>query len=119
MSAPLWTPSSERVAAATLTRFIAFTSQRGAPASGGYSSLYDWSTSRPHDFWDAMWDFAGVRGDKGPRVAVDVDRMPGARFFPDATLNFAANLLQHDGDSPAIVAKSEAGPARTLSWREL
>jgi acetoacetyl-CoA synthetase len=66
-----------------------------------------------------MWEFAGIRGEMGARVATDMDRMPGARFFPDATLNFAENCLRRDGDDPAIVARTEAGGRRTLSWREL
>src|SRR5258708_23585541 len=66
-----------------------------------------------------MWDFGGVIGTKGGRVGVDMDRMPGARFFPDATLNFAENVLRRDTDSPAIICKSENGSARTMSWREL
>ena len=44
-----------------------------------------------------MWDFCGIVGDKGELVLVDGDKMPGARFFPDATLNFAENLLKKTG----------------------
>jgi acetoacetyl-CoA synthetase len=110
MPAPLWTPSEERIARANLTRF-------GQGQS--YAQLYAQSIARPNEFWDALWDFAEVRGTKGPRIAIDLDRMPGARFFPDATLNFAENCLRQDGDGPAIVAASERGPARTMSWRAL
>ncbi len=48
-------------------------------------------------FWDLVWDFCGVIGDKGERALVDGDKMPGARFFPDARLNFAENLLRTSG----------------------
>lgn len=110
MSAPLWTPSPDRLARANLTRF-----GRGRP----YPEIYDWSVSNPIAFWDAMWDFGGVVGEKGHRIALDLDRMPGTRFFPDARLNFAENLLRHQGDEPAIISRSETGPLRTMSWREL
>lgn len=110
MDAPLWTPSPERLAHANLTRF-------GQGRS--YTELYEWSIDRPLAFWDAMWDFAGIVGARGDRVAVDMDRMPGARFFPDASLNFAENILRSDGDAPAIIFKSEQGDPRQLSWREL
>ncbi len=110
MDAPLWTPSPERIAAANVTRF-----GRGRP----YPELYDWSVAHPLEFWDAMWDFGGVVGSKGHRIAVDMDRMPGARFFPDATLNFAENALRTDGEGPAIVFKAEQGATRTMSWRGL
>jgi len=116
---PLWTPSPERIAAATLTRFIEFVGARGQVAARDYAALYEWSIARPLEFWDAMWDFAGLRGQKGSRAAIDMDRMPGARFFPEATLNFAENLLARQGADPAIVYRPEAGASRTLSWDEL
>jgi acetoacetyl-CoA synthetase len=110
MQEPLWTPSPERIARANLSRF-------GNGRS--YAELYAWSVTKPLEFWDAMWDFGGVIGMKGSRIAVDMDRMPGARFFPDATLNFAENVLRTDDDTPAIIFRSENGPTRTMSWREL
>ena len=119
MPGPLWTPSPERIAAATLTRFIEFVGARGQLAARDYAALYRWSTARPLEFWDAMWDFAGLRGQKGSRAAIDMDRMPGARFFPEATLNFAENVLARQGADPAIVYRPEAGASRTLSWDEL
>src|SRR5690348_16998029 len=110
MVSPLWVPSAGRVAGANLTRF----------ASGqSYSELWRWSIARPDEFWQAMWDFAAVRGERGSRVVVDPDRMPGARFFPDASLNFAENVLRDEGDGPAILYKGESAPLRTVSWREL
>ena len=110
MPSPLWVPSAARIANANLTRF-----------AGGrtYQDLWNWSIARPEEFWRAMWDFGAVRGARGPRVAVDLDRLPGARFFPDARLNFAENVLSADGDAPAIVYRNESGASRTVSWREL
>jgi acetoacetyl-CoA synthetase len=113
MDAPLWTPSPERIARANLTRF-----GQGRP----YAALYEWSITKPLEFWDAMWDFGGMVGSKGSRIAVDMDRMPGARFFPDATLNFAENVLREGSvpsDRPAIAFTAETGPARTMSWGAL
>jgi acetoacetyl-CoA synthetase len=110
MPGPLWTPSPERIARANLTVF-----GQGRP----YAELYEWSVRNPIEFWTAMWDFGGIRGEKGSRVAVDLDRMPGARFFPEATLNFAENCLRGDDESPAILSRSETGPIRTMSWGEL
>ena len=69
--------------------------------------MFDWSIGRPLEFWDAMWDFGGIVGTKGPRIAIDMDRMPGARFFPDARLNFAENVLR-GGEAPV---PDEAVPA--------
>ncbi|HEY2435143.1 MAG TPA: acetoacetate--CoA ligase [Vicinamibacterales bacterium] len=110
MDVPLWAPSAERIARANLTRF-----GRGL----SYPQLYEESISRPLEFWRAVWEFADIRGTMGDRVAVDLDRMPGARFFPDATLNFAENCLRLDGAAPAIIARTEVDGPQTVSWREL
>ena len=123
MPGPLWTPSSDRIAGANLTRFMCFVADRGGVISHDYSELYRWSVRKPDEFWDVMWEFAGVRGDKGSRVTADLDRMPGARFFPDATLNFAENVLRGaespSESDPAVIHTSEVSATRTLSWGEL
>jgi acetoacetyl-CoA synthetase len=117
---PLWTPSPERVARANLTRFMAFARDRHRVQASDYATLYDWSIHRPLEFWDAMWAFAGIRGSKGSRIAVDMDHMPGATFFPDAALNFAENVLRAGSDDdPAIIHRTESRRIQTMSWREL
>ncbi|BBK35395.1 acetoacetate-CoA ligase [Allostella sp. ATCC 35155] len=122
MSAPLWQPSAERIAAATITRFARWLTERtGQPlADRGYAPLYDWSLAEPTAFWEALWDFCGVIGDKAPPpYLVDGDRMPGARWFPGARLNYAENLLRRRDDADAIVFWGEERVRRRLSFAEL
>ncbi|MEP9370782.1 acetoacetate--CoA ligase [Mesorhizobium sp. KR1-2] len=118
-SAPLWTPSKERIAAAPLTAFMAQASRRAGREFSRYAELHAWSIEDREAFWDLFWDFCGVVGEKGDRVLADGDRMPGAQFFPDARLNFAENLLKKTGPSDAIVFKGEDKVTRRLSWDEL
>jgi acetoacetyl-CoA synthetase len=116
---PIWTPSPLRIADANLTRFIALAGRRGAPADG-YDALYRWSIERPDAFWEALWDFACVAGERGAGPAlVDGERMPGARWFPGARLNFAENLLRGPDAEPAIVFRNERGERREIAWGEL
>ena len=121
MAGPLWTPSAERIAGAHLTRFIAFVCERHGLVLPDYEALYRWSVAHPEQFWVAMWDFAGIRGrSRGERVAIEPFVMsPGARYFPDARLNFAENLLARVGGGPAIIFRSEAGHRRTIEWDTL
>jgi acetoacetyl-CoA synthetase len=117
---PIWTPSLFRIADANLSRFIAFVEARGVRVPD-YEALYRWSIAEPAAFWQAIWDFCGVRGIRGDGPALaDGDRMPGARWFPAARLNFAENLLAAGPDSePALVFRNERGDRREQSWGEL
>ena len=120
MPSPLWTPSPERVAAANMTAF----KDRIAAAHGvdlpDYAALYDWSVANLEAFWTAIWDECGVVAEtRGERVLVDGDRMPGARFFPDARLNFAENLLRRRDRGDAIVFWGEDRVRRRLSFAAL
>ncbi|MEJ6782112.1 acetoacetate--CoA ligase [Aminobacter sp. Piv2-1] len=116
---PLWTPSAERIAAAPLTAFAAEAEKRAGRPLPRYAGLHAWSIAEREAFWDLVWDFCGVIGQKGDRVLADGDRMPGARFFPDARLNFAENLLRGSGSGEAIVFRGEDKVLRRLSWDEL
>jgi acetoacetyl-CoA synthetase len=116
---PLWTPSPERVAASQVVAFMRQVNAAHGLALGGYRELHAWSTAHPDLFWDQVWDFCGVVGDKGARRLVNGDRMPGAQFFPDAGLNFAENLLRRSDDSTAIVFRGEDKVQSSLSWAEL
>jgi len=111
---PLWRPGPAAVAAAPLTRFRHEAERVAGRALPGYRDLHAWSVADRERFWNLIWDFTGVAGDKGARVLVDGDRMPGARFFPDARLNFAENLLLRNDGGDAIVFRDENGATRRL-----
>ncbi len=94
MSQPLWRPEKTRAAQTTLAAFSGWMASRTGKPFSDYDDLHRHSTQSPGEFWSAFWDFAEIAGDKGkPPYLVDGDKMPGARFFPDARLNFAENLL--------------------------
>jgi len=117
---PIWTPSLFRIADANLTRFMAFVEARGARIADA-EALHRWSVAEPAAFWQAIWEFCGVRGDRGDGpVLADGERMPGARWFQGARLNFAENLLASGPDAePALVFRNERGDRRELAWGEL
>ena len=117
--APLWTPSAERVARSRITHFMRHVADRWQVDVADYPRLYTWSIERPLDFWTAVWDFCGVIGAQGNRVAIDMDTMPGAEFFPDARLNFAENVLRQRGSGPALLFNGENQRRRTVSHDDL
>jgi len=83
-----------------------------------YASLHRWSVDHPEEFWRSIWEFGEVRGDPGDTV-VEGRGMPGTRWFPQARLNFAENLLRSQGDGDALVFWGEDKIRRRLSHREL
>ena len=116
---PLWRPDP---ASAQKTRLAAFMRQVNAHEGLSlhvYPDLYAWSIREPARFWREVWDFCDVRGERGERSLIDAHRMPGARFFPDATLNFADNLLRRRDDGDALVFWGEDQVRQRVSWREL
>jgi acetoacetyl-CoA synthetase len=116
---PLWTPDPRRVAASQMVAFRDAANARFGLSLKTYRELHAWSVAYRAEFWDLVWDFAQVVGEKGARLLIDGDRMPGARFFPDARLNFAENLLRrHDGQT-AIVFRGEDKISRRMTWAEL
>jgi acetoacetyl-CoA synthetase len=119
MSQAIWTPSPERVARAHLSRFLGEVGEQH-PEVVDYPALFRFSIDHAAEFWRRVWDFCEVRAEqRGERVVDDLGRMPGARFFPEARLNFAENLLRYRDERPAIVAWNELGPRRRLTYAEL
>src|SRR5690348_7121028 len=109
----IWRPSAARVADANLTRFIASVSARKGLQLRGYGDLYAWSLSQPADFWQEVAHFADVRADWGTGpVLENPGQMPGARFFPNARLNFAENLLRCRDDQAALIFRNERNARR-------
>ena len=119
MSPVLWRPSADRVAAANLTEFGRDVETAWQVSVPDYAALHRFSVEQPERFWSMVWRYGGVLGTPGGRVVEHADRMPGARFFPDARLNFAENLLRRSDDADAIVFWGEDRVRRRLSFAEL
>ena len=104
MDQPLWAPSPQRVADSNLSAFTNFVAERYGVKAANYTELHAWSCTNREQFWQAIWQFCGVvSSTQGDIILAERDRMPGARWFPEASLNFAENLLRQRDDSAAIV----------------
>ena len=117
---PLWQPSPTRIHDANLTRFSAHVAKEWGTTLEGYDAIYDWSVAEPEKFWQSVWTFGRVKAStRGDRVLIDSGKMPGAKFFPDARLNLAENLLRRTGPGDAIVFWGEDKVKRRMSWDQL
>ncbi len=113
-SQPLWTPPPARAAQSHIARLL-----NDLPDLKNFNDLWRWSVENPTAFWDTIWDFFDVRGERGGTILSDADKMPGARFFPEARLNYAENILRRNDEAPALIFRDEKGRERTLSFRAL
>ncbi|QOD81451.1 acetoacetate--CoA ligase [Chromobacterium haemolyticum] len=116
---PIWTPSAGRLAGAHLTAFAKLAELSYDRKLNGYADLWRASVADPARFWSLVWDYCGVIGDKGSTALSDGDNMLAARFFPEARLSYAENLLRRDDDGDALVFWGEDKLQRRWSWREL
>jgi len=119
MEQPLWRPSPERVAKTQVMAVVAEANRRHGLKLANYRDLHAWSIAHAAEFWDLIWDYCGVGGEKGGRRLIDGDKMPGAQFFPDARLNFAENLLAKPGTGDALIFRGEDKVSYRVTWDEL
>jgi acetoacetyl-CoA synthetase len=118
-NAPLWSPSPQSLETAPITAFARQAARIAGRDLSDYDALHAWSVEDREAFWTLVWDYCGIKGEKGARILADGDRMPGAQFFPDARINFAENLLSRTGPDDALVFRGEDKVERRLSWDEL
>jgi acetoacetyl-CoA synthetase len=117
---PLWRPAPERASRTNMAAFLHVAGERRSENIADYETLYRWSIESPTEFWSLLWDWCGVvAARRSDRVLIDGDRMPGAKWFPDAQLNFAENLLKRRDATDALVFWGEDRIKRRLSHADL
>jgi acetoacetyl-CoA synthetase len=117
---PLWTPSEKRQSGSNLCRFMDELESSYGVRLQSYADILGFSTEKPEVFWLKLWEFCGVMAEtRGIPVLVDGDKMPGGRFFPEARLNYAENLLRKNADDPALIFWGEDKIKTAMTWRQL
>jgi acetoacetyl-CoA synthetase len=125
MSEPriLWQPDPATVARSRTAAFREWLASTRGLQLANYDALWRWSVADVEVFWGAFVEFAGVRFHAVPRRVLADASMPGARWFPGATLNYAEHALApgpgKDDDDPAVVFRREDGFRDQLSFGQL
>lgn len=119
MTKPLWSPSQSRVNNANITKLIEQINQQHDTVIESFTDLHEFSVKNQQEFWSSLWDFTHVIGEKGQEVLTRPERMPGAKWFPGASLNYAENLLRQRTDDAAIIFRGEDKVKLSYSWGEL
>ena len=121
---PLWTPSPERAAASRLNNYMQWLAREKNLKFTSYEACWEWSVSDLEAFWESIWQYFELRSSAPYTEVLDQRRMPGARWFAGARLNFAEQVFRfHDDEAgaaaPAIIARSELRGLSQLSWAGL
>jgi len=120
MIEPLWTPTSEQIETAKITELRRAVSAQWQVDLPDSTALWRFSVDEREKFWRTIIDFCDLKGETwGERDSVDVDKLPGAKWFPDARFNFAENLLKRRDDGEALVFWGEDKVRRRMTFAEL
>jgi len=116
----MWKPSVEQIERSQMFEFKEFINTRHGLNLDSYTDLHDWSVDNIHEFWAFAWEFFDIiHTQPYTQVVDDVSKMPGAKWFTGARLNFAENLLRRRDDKTALIFKGESQLVRKLTYAEL
>jgi acetoacetyl-CoA synthetase len=120
MNKLLWQPSAERIRNTNIYHFMNYVNSRHGKSFSSYDDLYKWSIEDSPGFWVTLWDYAEVIHSRPyDQVVDDIHKMPGARWFEGAHLNFAENLLRYRDDRIALSFKGETRSTLSITYSEL
>ncbi|WP_243407691.1 acetoacetate--CoA ligase [Frankia canadensis] len=116
---PLWQPSAGRVQRAAVTAYRGWLAAERGVYLDDDAALWQWSVTEIEAFWESIWEFCAVEGERGGGPALTERVMPGASWFPGARVNYAENALTRRGPAPAVIGVREDGATVVVSWDEL
>ena len=120
MKTYLWKINKEKLNKTNLALYSNFIKKKYKVNSGNdFNKIWKWSVDNPKIFWKSIWDFTKVKGDLGNTLLKESNIFYKNRFFPDARLNYAKNLLKKNNEKKSIIFKSENGYKTALSWENL
>lgn len=116
----LWTPSKDKIERSRLWDYMNWLEARRGHKFDSYEDLWTWSTSDLSSFWLSIWEYFDIQADGATKPVLRSEVMPGAEWFPNARLNYAEHIFgAANNERPAILARSETGGVREVSWEAL
>ncbi|MFI7071361.1 acetoacetate--CoA ligase [Micromonospora sediminicola] len=122
MSDVLWTPPADVRERSRIGDYLRWLAEHRGLEFADYDALWQWSVTDLDGFWGSIWDYFQVVAHTPPTGTLAGRAMPGARWFPGATLNYAENVLRMPGlgdDDPAVIAHGQTRAPETLTAAEL
>lgn len=115
----LWEPSEQLIDSCRLTAYLNWLRDEHRLRFDDYQALWRWSVEHLEDFWQTIVDYFQVEFHDPPTEVLTSHGMPGARFFPGATLNYAEHALRRSYEHPALIYRAEEGVRSEMGWDEL
>ncbi len=116
----LWEPTQEFKDRTVLARYMRWLASEKGIEHSDYHSLWRWSTEQLEAFWASIWEFFDIRGDSGYGTVLGHPDMPGAEWFPGASLSYAEHMFRGKDDAAAAIHHaSELRELQTMTWAEL
>ncbi|GCD82299.1 acetoacetate--CoA ligase [Parageobacillus thermoglucosidasius] len=116
----LWTPTEERIQRSSIKRYMNWLKEKKGLAFETHQALWNWSVEHLEEFWESVWEYCEIKSAAPYRCVLEERKMPGAKWFPGATLNYAENVFRNErSDRPALLFRSERVPYREVTWKEL
>ena len=116
----LWEPSQDRQRRANITAYLNWLASEKGLSFKDYNSLWEWSVTEIEAFWQSLWEFFSIKAANPYTQVLSGRKMPGARWFPGAELNYAEHVFRGmSADRPALIFQSETQPLTLISWPEL
>ena len=120
MSETIWRPGADRIERAHVTRYADWLHETRGLDLDDYTAMWQWSVDDIESFWQSIWDFFEIQSERPASAVLADTSMPGAQWFPGATVNYAAQVFRNSTpDRPAIVFQDEASELINIGWAEL
>ena len=116
---PLWVPNQQRIDSSPMRKFADYCEEDHAQKFSNYDEFHRWSVDHASQFWSTFWDYCEIVGEKGPRAFENAESITDARYFPDAKLSFAENMMRTTGSEPAMIFRGEDKLQSKMSWDDL
>jgi len=116
----LWEPRDEYKKSSNMFEFLSLIANKYKLPNNEYHTVHQWSVEYIPEFWAEIWDYCGIKYSKPYEQVVDnPKKMPGAKWFKGARLNFAENLLSRKDDHLAMIFWGETSVRREVTYAEL
>jgi len=116
----LWNPSESVKDEAEITKYIKWLDEKKGFSFETYDDVWKWSVNHIEVFWESIWEYFEVVSYTPYTSVLEEQSMPGANWFPGATLNYAEHILRNaEKNKTAIYSQSEMRPFSELSWDAL